>query len=124
MAGMDSLGGSGGSAPAEPSCDIIADVFEPSCGDGDCHNSVGIGNFAVSEEAAAAYLGEDPTFSSGVCGLMIDPDDPERSLILTKVTGDPPYEEGDCGNRMPVSRDPLTDDQLDCLRSWLQQFQR
>ncbi len=122
--------GAGGSSMAEPSpsmdqeppCDAVTEVFEISCATGGgCHNAIGVGNFALGPEQAAAYLGEGPTFNVDSCGLMIDPVRPDRSMILTKVTLDPPYDEDDCGLPMP-SNGTVTPDQVECLRSWVEQF--
>lgn len=111
----------GQQAPAEPICDAVTEVFQVSCASrGGCHNAIGVGNFALGQAQAAAYVGQPPVFNVSRCGLMIDPQNVEQSMILTKVTLQPPYT-ADCGLPMP-SNGTVTPDQIECIRSWLQQF--
>lgn len=109
--------------PLGPPCDAVEKVFRVSCG-GDCHVGVGIGNFAVGEKEARSYVGILPNINSSSCGQMINPDRPLESLILTKVTGDYPFDEGDCRTLMPPPFGGLTNEQIECLESWLWQFRR
>jgi hypothetical protein len=103
-------------------CDAPTKVLMASCGNGSCHSNAGatIGDFAVSPERAVAFVDKisvrDPS-----CGRIIDSRNYADSLILTKVTGTYPLH---CGGRMPVGSFTITDDQIGCLASWLQQFQR
>ena len=50
--------------------------------------------------------------------LFIDSSNPEESLIYTRLFA------GDCGGNlpMPLTGDPLTDEESECVLSWLQQF--
>lgn len=109
--------------PPGPPCDAVKKVFQVSCGS-ECHVGIGIGDFALGEKQAAAYVGKAPNLNSPSCGLMIDPDNPLNSLILTKVTGDFPFEEGECRTLMPPPYGGVTDAQVECLESWLWQFRR
>lgn len=111
------------SEPEPEVCDAVTEVLVPSCGGSGCHQGVGIGNFGVGEEEAVSYVDKSPVSNVGLCGLMIDSNNPARSMILTKVTGGAPYNEDDCKQLMPPNR-ALPQDQVDCLRSWIQQFQR
>ncbi len=111
--------------PEGPPCDAVAKVFQVSCTrGGDCHVGTGIGDFAVGSAQAFAYVGKLPNLNSPGCGKMIDPDNPLESLILTKVTGDYPYEPDDCRTLMPPPFGGVTDEQIACLESWLWQFRR
>lgn len=128
-AGAPSSGRADGGVPvatafAPEYCDAPTLVLTASCGNGSCHSNVGaaIGDFAVSAERAVAFVdrasAKDPT-----CGRIIDSSDYSKSLLLTKVTGD--FVSPKCGGAMPVgSFTVLTQAQIDCLASWLQQFQR
>jgi hypothetical protein len=49
-------------------------------------------------------------------------DMPRKSLMLTKVRGS--FPSPDCGGRMPIGSFVITEEQIDCLASWLQQFQQ
>jgi hypothetical protein len=110
--------------PPRDYCDAVTKVFQVTCGNGSCHSNPGatIGDFAVGAEEAASYVSRgsvrDPS-----CGLIIDPRDPQKSLILTKVTGDYPSE-GNCGGPMPVGSFEITDEQIDCIADWVEQFGR
>ena len=109
------------SLPTPVFCDAPARVLMVSCGNGSCHSNrdVVIGDFALSPERAAAFVDRvsvrDPS-----CGRIIDSRSYGDSLLLTKVTGTFPLH---CGGRMPVGSFTITDDQIACLASWLQQFQ-
>ena len=55
--------------------------------------------------------------SSDNCGgaLYIDPDNPEQSLLIRKLSAEPP-----CGDRMPAGdRPPLDATQLACFVQWV-----
>lgn len=128
--GRGGAGGSGDDAPdasgpvlAEPRtyCDAYTDVFRVSCGPS-CHQNVGvpIGDFGYEPGSALAYINR-VSVRNAECGLIIDPANPLESLILTKVTGD--YPRGmNCGAQMPVGSIEITDEQIDCLADWVQQF--
>jgi hypothetical protein len=103
-------------------CDAVTEVFQVTCGGGSCHTNRGavFGDFGVGQAEAASYVSRgsvrDPT-----CGLIIDPREPEDSLILTKVTGEYPST-GNCGGPMPVGSYEITDEQIDCIADWVEQF--
>jgi hypothetical protein len=115
-------GGVGTNEPPREYCDAVTDVFQVSCGTGSCHSNRGatIGDFAVGPEEAAAYVSRG-SVRDPECGLIIDPRDPKDSLILTKVTGEYPSE-GNCGGPMPVGSIEITDEQIDCIADWVEQF--
>jgi hypothetical protein len=130
-----SSGGSGGSGDDEPDagnvvtpprddpyCDAVSLVFTPTCGNGSCHTNKGatIGDFGAGPEEAAAYVGRGSVRDAD-CGLIINPVEPQQSLILTKVTGTYPTDQN-CGGRMPVGSFEVTDEQIDCISDWVEQF--
>jgi hypothetical protein len=139
--GASGRSGAGGREPAPPAsgderadagaltnppphiyCDAPTEVFKVTCGNGSCHSNRGavIGDFAVGPEEAASYVSRgsvrDPT-----CGLIIDPREPKNSLILTKVNGQYPSDRN-CGGAMPVGSVEITDEQIDCIADWVEQF--
>lgn len=103
-------------------CDAPTKVLVASCGNGSCHSNpnVTIGDFAVDTQRAYNFVdrlaARDPE-----CGRIIDSRDYSKSLLLTKVRGD--FEVPKCGERMPIGSFVITTEQIDCLASWLQQFQ-
>lgn len=124
--GGDDMGSGGGDMGSENPmgdqiCDAPATVFTPRCGSAGCHGATGIGNFGVGADEAESYVGEEPSLTSADCGLMIDPDDPSASLLLTKTTGDFPSG-ASCGGIMPLGGGALSATETDCIESWLSQF--
>ncbi|MEY2931372.1 MAG: hypothetical protein RL033_2121 [Pseudomonadota bacterium] len=103
-------------------CDAPTKVFVASCGNGSCHSNpnVVIGDFAVDAQRAYNFVDRVAVRNAG-CGKIIDSQDYSKSLILTKVRGD--FEVPKCGERMPIGSFVITTEQIDCIASWLQQFQ-
>jgi hypothetical protein len=125
-AGMDGApagGGDGSSGMTDRQyCDAVALVFIPRCGGGSCHNrpNTTLGDFAVGPEEASSYV-DVPSGRNAECGLIIDSTDPAESLIYRKLVGD---FGAMCGGFMPVSGGDLTDEQINCVADWVQQFAR
>jgi hypothetical protein len=124
--GNSGVGGGAGSAPVgatEPVCDAVTDVLIPSCGGGSCHSNrdARIGDWGVGREEAESFV-DVPSVRNVACGFIIDSQDPSQSLLLRKLIGDFPIPM--CGGPMPSSGPDLTDEQISCMASWLQQFQR
>ena len=115
----------GGSRPMTERayCDAVALVFIPRCGGGSCHNrpNATIADFAVGQEEAASFV-DVPSVRNATCGLIINSSDPAESLIYRKLVGD--FEAPKCGGFMPVSGGDLTDEQIDCVADWVEQFAR
>jgi hypothetical protein len=104
-------------------CDALNQVFKTTCGGGSCHTSQGvaIGDWGFSAASALKYV-ERPSVRDPKCGFIIDSSDYSKSLMLVKLEG--PIPDG-CGGPMPVgSYGGITKDQIDCVASWLQQFQK
>jgi hypothetical protein len=120
-------GEAGGSTIVEApaACDAVTRVLVPKCGGGSCHSNerATIGDFAIGRVQAEAML-DRPASELG-CGLIIDSADSAESLLLTKVNGTYP---SDCGGPMPApagrEERQLTVEDIDCLASWLKQFER
>jgi hypothetical protein len=103
-------------------CDAPTKVLMASCGNGSCHSNANatIGDFAVDAERAYNFV-DRVSVRNATCGKIIDSEDYSKSLLLTKVRGD--FEVPKCGERMPIGSFVITAAQIDCLASWLQQFQ-
>jgi hypothetical protein len=116
--------GSGGdsSLAAAVFCDAPTKVLVASCGNGSCHSNSGatIGDFAVDAQRAYNFV-DKVSVRHAYCGSIIDSQDYSKSLLLTKVRGT--FPSPDCGGRMPVGSFKISEEQIDCLASWLQQFQ-
>lgn len=118
-------GGSGGTSAGmeeEVFCDAVSKVFMLRCGGGSCHTNPGatIGDFAVGTAEAESYVNVQ-SVRNPVCGLIIDPVNPSDSLILRKLIGG--FPSPTCGGAMPVTGGDLTDDQIDCVASWVRKFE-
>jgi hypothetical protein len=96
-------------------------VLLPRCGGGSCHSNADarIGDFAAGRVQAESFI-DVPSVRNASCGFIIDSSDPAQSLLYRKLVGDFPVPM--CGGPMPVSGGDLTDEQIDCMASWLQQF--
>jgi hypothetical protein len=96
-------------------CDGFA-VLVDNCGSSGCHGeSSPYSNFAESEEAALAFVGESGESSCATVGPLIDPENPAASIIIQKVTASSPP----CGTRMPVVGGPLSQEDVACLQDWI-----
>jgi hypothetical protein len=119
---LGGAGGAGSSVPAPVFCDAPNKVLMVSCGVGSCHanENATIGDYAHSPESILKYV-DVPARRHADCGLIIDSSNYADSFILRKVRGE--FEVPYCGERMPVGSFTITEEQIDCLASWLQQFQ-
>jgi hypothetical protein len=107
-------GGSGDFCDAYP-------IIEGSCalGGSGCHGEgSGQGAFAVGEDGVLDFVDRPSTKGNACDQLFIDSTNPEDSLIYTRLFA------ADCGGtlQMPAAGDLLTEEQSDCVLSWLQQF--
>jgi hypothetical protein len=119
--------GAGGAVPEDTAppavfCDAPKKVLMVSCGNGSCHSNENttMGDFAHSPESAYKFVNR-PSTRHAECGLIIDPKNYADSFILRKVRGE--FEVPYCGERMPIGSFQITEEQIGCLASWLQQFQ-
>lgn len=94
-------------------CDIPK-LFETRCGGDTCHgggdsSAAGLDLVTVGvEERVSGATGQ----SCG--GIVADPSNPENSLLYEKIADMP-----ECGARMPLGSEPLTEDEVLCVRDWI-----
>jgi len=104
------VGGGGGSGVA---CDGFA-IIQENCGGGSCHGQgSNLGTFAVSEDDLRSYIGEEGILCVGQ-GPLLDPADPEGSVLVQKLSDDPP-----CGQPMPAGVDQLDPEDIDCIVEYI-----
>ena len=100
-------------ADSGPCGDVVARIFEPSCGGTGCHGSVAAQQDLdlVSPGVASRVVGVTGT---GCSVTLADPADPEASLIYQKLSPTPP-----CGSPMPLARPALSDQDAACVLAWI-----
>jgi hypothetical protein len=118
--GGEPVGGGGGSDLPAPGCDGFS-IIAMSCalGGSGCHGTgSGQGAFAVDEDGVLEFVDKPSTKGNACNQVFIDSTNPEDSLIYTRLFA------ADCGGtlQMPAAGDLLTEEQSDCVLSWLQQF--
>ena len=99
---------------AGSSCgDVVANIFVPKCGSAICHGGSAPqqGLDLVSAGVAARVVG---VTAKGCAVTLADPDDPEASLLYTKLAPNPP-----CGSQMPLAALPLGDAEAACVLEWI-----
>ncbi|HMJ14393.1 MAG TPA: hypothetical protein VK524_23415, partial [Polyangiaceae bacterium] len=94
---------------------VALTTFQSSCSGSVCHSSA---DASTGLDLITAGVGDRLVGvpSSQACGErpLIDPANPEESLLLLKLEDTPP-----CGSRMPLGGDPLTAEQKACIRTWV-----
>jgi hypothetical protein len=94
-------------------CDPVADIFPPSCTTSACHSAQSQqGNLDLESPGLPQRLVNKA--AHGGPGLLIDPKDPAQSVLLLKVTDNPPFQ-----FQMPLGLDPLSKDEFACLQAWV-----
>jgi hypothetical protein len=106
-------GGAGASGTDAPTCDGFA-ILAANCGSSGCHGAgSNLGTFAASEDDAREYIGQPGAVCSSQ-GALIDTEDPGSSLMVTKLSDDPP-----CAQPMPLGGQPLPQADIDCIEDWI-----
>jgi hypothetical protein len=98
--------------------DVQTEILLPRCGDSICHD-------AQNPEANLDLI--SPNVERRLVGvratqctqrLRIDPAMPELSFLLEKLERDDP----ECGDRMPVREQPLSRNEIACVRDWVEEL--
>lgn len=103
----------------------IAPIFATTCAFSSCHGAKSESNglFLPKEpgQMRKELLAGSSHTRSGA--KFVVPNAPEQSFLVTKITDAPfcaPECAGEaCGQRMPKGGDPLTDDQVAAIQSWI-----
>ncbi len=116
-------GVAGGAPPVGPSSDFAtlqSEIFDQNCTSGPCHNpQVAAAGLVLTEGFSfAALVGVEPTNPSARSDQLrrVEPFDVLASFLLTKVEGPSAGQ----GSRMPLGADPLSADQIDLIRGWIE----
>ena len=109
--------GNGDAGPvggADGGCDPVPTIFAPTCATAACHSAqTQQANLDLQSPGMPRRLVGKP--ASGGPGLLIDPQQPLRSVLLTKLSDPPPF-----NFQMPLGAPPLAPDQVACIQLWIQ----
>ena len=111
---LDGGGADGGTLTlGDGGCDPVPAIFIPSCTTSACHSAQAQqGNLDLqSPGMPRRLLGKS---ASGGPGYLIDPQHPQLSVILTKLSDPPPF-----NFQMPLGAPPLEPDQVACIQLWV-----
>ncbi len=98
-------------------CDPVPAVFVPSCATSSCHSAQSQqGNLDLQSPGMPRRLVGKR--ASGGPGLLIDPQHPQASVLLTKLSDTPPF-----NFQMPLGAPPLNPDEVACIQLWVQSAQ-
>lgn len=112
-----------GGATTQASCEVDpeTDILAVRCAGSVCHSAgdqKAAGLDLVSPGVADRVA--NIASASAECGgsMIVVPGDPGGSLLYEKVSMDQPP----CGSRMPLAQDPLSEEEIGCLASWIQEM--
>jgi hypothetical protein len=105
--------GIAGSAPSGACGDVVARILVPSCGGTGCHSALAPqqGLDLVSPGVAERVVGAT---GKQCLQLLVDPQNPEQSLMYQKLLPKPM-----CGAQMPLARPPLSSADVACMLTWM-----
>jgi len=66
----------------------------------------------ISPGVAGRVVGKE---AKGCSGTLADPDNPSGSLLYEKLLEHP-----SCGARMPLSHSPLSNEEIECVKEWIE----
>jgi hypothetical protein len=111
LIGCTNAPGNEGDETGGLACDV-PQLFVERCDGQICHGSV---EPAADLDLVSPGVESRVSGVEGICaGLLADPANPSSSLLYTKVAGSP-----ECGSPMPLSGDPLSEDEATCIRDWI-----
>jgi hypothetical protein len=94
-------------------CDDPTPIFQRTCSQSDCHDSnAPAGGLDLQSADVVSRLVGAPAVGGGI---LLQPGDPEGSVLYTKLTPLPPY-----GLRMPSGQTPLSEAEIECIRTWVE----
>jgi hypothetical protein len=111
-------GGTASTASCE--VDVESEILATRCAGSVCHSATeqkAAGLDLVSPGVAERVA--NIASASEECGgsMLVVPGDPGGSLLYQKLGEAPP-----CGSRMPLAQEPLSEDETDCVRGWIQEM--
>jgi hypothetical protein len=93
-------------------------IFTPRCAIPTCHDAgTAVENLNLTAGSAYGQLVNVPSTVNSAL-LRVDPGDPDKSFLITKVEGPPPLGEG---SQMPLTGSALSADEVQLIRNWILQ---
>jgi hypothetical protein len=121
--------GSGGSAPVGGSgpgpglgnaCDAYTTIFLEQCAGSSCHgDGSDNGVFAGAQAPAPGELVNVTSENGEACGVLIDPDNIENSVLLQMLTPEQDQNQACSPVPMPLAGEDLDDAELECVTEYL-----
>lgn len=110
----------GDTSSASCSADVESEIFAVRCAGSVCHSAGeqrAAGLDLVSPGVAERVA--NVASASAECGgnMLVVPGDASGSLLYQKLGDAPP-----CGSQMPLAQEPLSDEELECVRGWIQEM--
>jgi hypothetical protein len=101
----------------------VQPILTDRCAFGGCHASVSpAAGLSLSE--GLAYAGTYNVPSQELPSMdRVEPGDPDQSYLVHKIQGTH-LDVGGSGLRMPRGQEPLSQDQIDLIRAWIEQGAR
>lgn len=112
--GSNTSGGNGSDdgGSSTPTCPDVPQVLKTSCGTAGCHGGAAP---TSNLDLASADVGNRLKTQKATTGdPMVDPANPENSVLYKKTLPKPPF-----GASMPLSGTPFDDSMRACLATWI-----
>ena len=107
-----------GGPPPDPTATFTRvqnEIFTPTCAVVGCHGAIGTQQGLLLAQGSAYQSIVDVPSTEMPALRRIRPGDPANSYLFRKVTG-----AGITGDRMPLGGPPLSDANIDLIRSWIE----
>lgn len=103
-------------------CNITVTLARNGCTQSGCHGASYVGGLDLASQGLAERLVDVRSQTASCSGhLLIDPADPEKSLMLEVINPDAIHAGGVCTQQMPMGRDAMSDDDRACVAQWVQE---
>ncbi|HEY4117123.1 MAG TPA: hypothetical protein VGM56_04685 [Byssovorax sp.] len=96
--------------------DVPSTIFIPNCATAPgCHSAADrMQGLDLASPNVAARVVNQPA-KECVPGILADPANPSQSILYLKL-----FQPAPCGSQMPLGADPLSDTQIACVETWIQ----
>lgn len=103
-------------------CDITITLARNGCTQSGCHGASYVGGLDLASVGLAERLIDVRSQTASCSGhLLIDPAEPENSLLLQVINPDAIHAGGVCTQQMPMDRDAMSAEDRACVAQWVQE---